>query len=346
MVEALASAAMEDPTSEDSMTALSTLLVTIIEFRGSLSNPLQEQYVVFHFLALRHLRSDGGFPPAIDVTQALAHLQWGFRLVMFLKIRKLLSDKSANTNEMEVLRSTIECLHVGQSTQMGTIHSMKGVLRWHAERHPRAPLARWDDLTYTRLYCEGKQFALDDFRSMNEAMLSKAEDLLDELLMGERLKTWLKMPAYIHDNESAVGDLYSFLIDPRNKLGFLNSTFARHMLDHFTVGTVDGAIQSKGVSSYLSKCRALLDMIAAMMHLTCGGAPRAEEAVQTRILEGREGKRNLFWIRGKLAWVLEYNKSKSQTVSSFFSPDRRDRLADVDYAGRLLLAFYLVGRPS
>jgi hypothetical protein len=317
MVEGLASSVMDDPTSKDSMTALSTLLVAVIEYQGSLSNSLQEQYVVFHFLALRHLRSDGGFPPAIDVTQALAHLQWGFRLVMFMKIRNMLTDKPEHTSEMELLRSTLICLHAGQSTQMGTIHSMKGVLRWHAERHPRAPLARWDDLTYTRLYCEGKQFALEDFRSMNEAMILKAEDLLGELLMGEKLESWLKMPEYIHDNESAVGDLYSFLIDPQNKLGYLNSTFARHVLHRFTVGTVDGAIQSSGVSGYLSKCRAMLDMVAAMMHLTSGGAPRAEEAVQTRILEGKEGKRNLFWIRGKLAWVLEYNKSKSQSVSRF-----------------------------
>lgn len=61
----------------------------------------------------------------------------------------------------------------------------------------------------------------------------------------------------------------------------------------------------------------MLELMAGMMHLTSGGAPRAEEAIQTRILEGKEGKRNLFWIRGKLAWVLEYNKSKSQSVGRF-----------------------------
>lgn len=315
MVEHLAAATMEDPTSVESMDALSTLLTTIIEYRGSLSNSLQDQYVVFHFLALRHLRSDGGFPPAIDVTQALAHLQWGFRLIMFMKIRNTLADRSEHQSETELLRTTLACLHVGQSTQMGTIHSMKGVLRWHAERHPRTPLARWDDLTYTRLYCEGKQFALEDFRSMNEAMVLKAEELLQELLLGEKLEEWLKPPDYIHDNESAVGDLYSFLIDPRNKLGYLNSAFARHALSRFTAGTVDGRIQSTGISDYLSKCRAMLDLIAAMLHLTSGGAPRAEEAIQTRILDGKDGKRNLFWIRGKLAWVLEYNKSKAQAVS-------------------------------
>lgn len=317
MVEPLAACALKDPRSPETMAALSILLLKLIEYQGSLANSLQHQYIVFHFLALRHLRTDGGFPPAIDVTQALAHLQWGFRLVMFIKIRQSLTQPRDGYNEMDLLRTSLSCLHVGKSTQMGTIHSMKGVLRWHAEHHPRATLARWDDLTYTRLYCEGKQFALDVFRAMNMAMLLKAENLLKELLLGDPLDSWLNSPNYIHDNESAVGDLYSFLIDPRNKLGYLNSAFAKQALQHFTVATVGGAVQSRGVSTYLSKCRTMLELIAGMMHLTSGGAPRAEEAIQTRILEGKEGKRNLFWIRGKLAWVLEYNKSKSQSVGRF-----------------------------
>jgi hypothetical protein len=44
------------------------------------------------------------------------------------------------------------------------------------------------------------------------------------------------------------------------------------------------------------------------------GAPRAEEAIQTRILEGKEGGRNIFWIRGKIGWILQYNKFKGQKV--------------------------------
>ncbi|KAJ9110612.1 hypothetical protein QFC19_001441 [Naganishia cerealis] len=333
----LARCVMDDHRSEASREAILRLLQGIIEYRGKLMESAQDQYLVFHFLALKNLRHDGGFPPPIDVTQALAHLQWCFRLVMFNKLRRKLKAAASNAVDNEargstawakleksLVRETLGCLHIDACTQMGTIHSMKGILRHHAEQHPRPPLARWDDLTFTRLYCEGKQFTLDAFRSMNQNLLERSRTLLQELMFGENATSWLKIPDFIHDREGKCGDLYSFLMDRDNGFDYLNSTFAQGMLKHFVVGNVNGKLQLSGVGAYLSKCRAMLDLIAAMMHVTGGGAPRAEEAVQTRILEGKEGKRNLFHMRGKIGWVLQYNKAKAQKVREQCSRRRID----------------------
>lgn len=314
LTEPLASAVMEDPESEDSRNAFCCLFDNILQYRGSLVDAPEEQYIVFNYLALRHLRMDGGFPPPNDVTQELAHLQWCFRLIAFVRLRRGLRESGGGVEEAGMIKKELECLHAGQATQMGMIHSLKGVLRMHAEQHPRVPAARWDDLRYTRLSCEGKQFSLEAFRAMNDRISSRAERLIEELMMGEEISTWFTIPDFIHDRDRSSGELYSFLVDARNKFDYLNSPFALDMLKHFAVSAVDGTIQSKNVTAYLSKCRALLDIIAAMMHLLSGGAPRAEEAIHTRILEGKEGRRNLFWMRGKIGWVLEYNKSKSQGV--------------------------------
>lgn len=315
LTEPLAASVMRDCHSEESHMALCRLFEVIVGYRGSLIDAPQEQYLIFHYLALRNLRMDGGFPPPIDTTQELAHLQWCFRLITFIKLGRDVDGTRGGEEEENTIKLELRCLRAGQATQMGLIHSLKGILRMHAEQHPRAPMARWDDLNYTRLYCEGKQFSLEGFRAMNDRMSNRAEAMLDDLVMGEDISTWITIPEFIHDREGNSGELYSFLLDSRNKFDYLSSPFALHMLKHFAVSAVGGTIQSKDVTTYLSKCRGLLDMIAAMMHLLSGGAPRAEEAVQTRILEGKEGRRNLFWMRGKLGWVLEYNKSKSQSVS-------------------------------
>lgn len=198
---------------------------------------------------------------------------------------------------------------------MGTIHSMKGVLKYHADNYPRAGIARWDDLFFTRIHCEGKQFDLAEFRKMNANLLKRGWALLKELMFEEELETHLKWPKVVTEREANAGDLYSFLVDPDNGFNYLRAGFAKKMLKHFHVGTIDGEMQCQGVSVYLGKARELLNLIAAMMHTTCGGAPRAEEAIQTRILEGKEGRRNLFFMRGKIAWILNYNKSKAQKVS-------------------------------
>lgn len=324
IVTPLAAAVMVDPQSATTQQLLTQLFEAIILYRGTLSAPPEDQYIVFHFFALRSLRSDGGFPAPIDTTQSLAHLQWCFRLVMFARLRSVLQEQRRRakdttvgnrTDEEQLIKDTLSPLRVGQATEMGTILSIKGILRHHAERHPRPPMARWDNLERTRLYCQGKQFSLETFRVMNEKLLIRGESLLAGLLMGEKEEDWWTVPDYIHDNEGKSGDLYSFLIDPRNRFHYLNSPFAVHMLQKFTAGVVNGRLQTKGIQEYLSRCRALLDLIAAMMHLTAGGAPRAQEAIQTRILEGKEGKRNLFWMRGKIGWILHYNKSKGQKVS-------------------------------
>ncbi|GHJ89010.1 hypothetical protein NliqN6_5412, partial [Naganishia liquefaciens] len=60
---------------EEATELLLSILSKVIEFEGTLADTPENQYIVFHFLALRHLRPDGGFPPPVDVTQALAHLQ-------------------------------------------------------------------------------------------------------------------------------------------------------------------------------------------------------------------------------------------------------------------------------
>ena len=203
------------------------------------------------------------------------------------------------------------------------MHSMKGVLRYHADAYPRAPLARWDDLTFTRLYCEGKQFDLAMFRKMNQNLVERGWKILGELFLGEAIKDHMKWPTFVHDREGKTGDLYSFLLDERNGFGYLGSGFAKMMLaKHFAKGAVDGNLQCQGISAYLGRSRELLNLLAAMMHLTGGGAPRAEEAVQTRILEGREAGRNLFFMRDKVAWVLTYNKSKAQKVSESEAEDK------------------------
>ena len=310
------------------------LLEEIIEYEGTLGDSLENQYIVFHFLALRHLRADGGFPPPTDTTQALAHLQWGFRLVMYAKIRKLLAAESKTskakvglwenrtkenreTHEVGIIREALEPLRTGAPTQMGTIHSMKGVLRYHAEAHPRAPLARWDDLSFTKLYCEGAEFDLAQFRKMNRNMVERGWNMLKELLLDEPIERHMTWPGYVHDLEGRTGDRYSFLVDERNGFSYIGGSFATRMLvKHFAKGSVNDTLQCQGVSAYLARAREFLNLIAAMMHLTGGGAPRAEEAVKTRILEGTEGGRNLFFLRDKIAWVLTYNKSKAQKVSS------------------------------
>jgi hypothetical protein len=301
------------------------LLEPVIDTRGSLFNSAQDGYLVFHFLALRHLNSDGGFPPPINTTQALAHLQWCFRLVMFNKVRSMLClspqrpyTEKYNRDDMDeipIIKSILLSLQAGQATEMGTIHTLKGILRHHADNHPRPSLARWDDLTFTRLYCEGKQFSLDAFRAMNENLLDQGERAVGALMLEESMEDWFVMPEFIHDRESNNGGRYSFLIDSRNGFDYLGSAFARHMLSYFAVGYVNDKVQSRGIPEYLSRCRTLLGLLAAMMHTSCGGAPRAEEAIHTRILEGKEGGRNLFWIRGKVGWILQYNKSKGQKVS-------------------------------
>lgn len=325
----LVTAVSEDYKSDHAGILLCQLLESVIEARGSLFNSVQDGYIVFHFLALRHLNVDGGFPPPIDTTQALAHLQWGFRLVMFNKIRTLLCLASQRPyaedrqhrvlDESQIVSTVLTPLHVGQATEMGTLHTLKGILRYHADNHPRHALARWDDLTFTRLYCEGKLFSLDAFRAMNDNLVSRGEVALSELLLGEKLEDWLHPPAFIHDRESNTGGRYSFLVDSRNGFNYFGSAFARHMLSHFAVGCINGAIQTQGIAEYLSRCRTLLGLLAAMMHVSCGGAPRAEEAIQTRILEGKEGGRNIFWIRGKIGWILQYNKSKGQKVREIVS---------------------------
>lgn len=326
IVTPLAAAVMEAHQSAMTQQLLTQLFEAMIQYRGTLSAALEDQYIVFHFFALKNLRSDGGFPPPIDTTQSLAHLKWCFRLVMFNRLRSALQDErrrckesgdTVRLDEEKLIKDTLWPLRVGHATEMGTILSIKGILRLHAEQRSRPPMARWDDLDFTRLYCQGKQFSLGTFRTMNEKLLSRGESLLSELLMEEKEKDWLSIPDYIHDDEGKSGDLYTFLLDSRNCFHYLDSPFALHMMQRFSAGVVNGRLQTKGIQEYLSRCRALLDLIAAMMHLTGGGAPRAQEAIQTRILEGKEGKRNVFWMRGKIGWILQYNKSKGQKVCGF-----------------------------
>lgn len=95
-----------DPKSEEARSRLLEVLIQIIEFRGSLGKSAESQYIVFHFLALRHLRQDGGFPPPIDVTQTLAHLQWCFRLVMFSKVLKKMEDRTSQREDQRAAGGT------------------------------------------------------------------------------------------------------------------------------------------------------------------------------------------------------------------------------------------------
>ncbi|KAJ9096479.1 hypothetical protein QFC20_006422 [Naganishia adeliensis] len=126
-------------------------------------------------------------------------------------------------------------------------------------------------------------------------------------------------------------------MDTRNEFKYLNSPFAQNMMmRHFVKGADGDRVQCVGVAAYLSRSRELLSMIAAMMHTTAGGAPRAEEAIQTRILEGREGRRNLFYMRGKIAWILNYNKSKAQENLPRFL---------LKEASRLIVAYLVLVRP-
>jgi hypothetical protein len=120
-----------------------TILERVIEYEGTLAESASSQYIVFHFLALFHLQDDGGFPAATAVTLACAHLQWGFRLVMYHKVRRMLASPHGRTEtEMKTIRRVLEPMCAGTPTQMGTLLSIKGVLRYYAEAHPRPPLAR------------------------------------------------------------------------------------------------------------------------------------------------------------------------------------------------------------
>ena len=135
---------------------------------------------------------------------------------------------------------------------------------------------------------------------MNQSMVERSWKILHELMLKEPIEEHMQWPTFMHDRDGKTGDLYSFLMDDRNALSYLGSAFARKVLvKHFAQGCIGGRIQCQGISGYLGRARELLNLIAAMMHLTGGGAPRAEEAIQTRILEGREAGRNLFYLRGK-----------------------------------------------
>ncbi|KAJ9093375.1 hypothetical protein QFC21_006405 [Naganishia friedmannii] len=339
----------KDAQSDAASEALSQAIFGIIRTTYPLTVVTDLDYPTFHFLAILNMYDDGSFPSPHGVTQSIAHLQWGFRVIM---LNNLLAADSARRNSelasqvrhTDTLESSIvpdatedtnflwgmlSPFRIDRGSDMSHLLSIKGYLRSQVEQTQKLPDCLWEDppiyqtLTHGTIRLHLGKFGIDLEQLQHSACL-----LIQSLCFGHNPDEWLPSGHYLRDDQGRKEIGYSF---------FAQKTTGPCAL---FVGTQDGKLVLHGpnATKYLREAGELLQKLAVLMHLTAGGPPRAEEAILTTMVNGNNSQRNIYWVRGRICWTLWYNNSTTmngQFICRFLSRD----------LSRLLLQYIVMIRP-
>jgi hypothetical protein len=219
----------------------------------------------------------------------------------------------------------------GNGTQPTAFQRMKLVwlIIWpHAINAITKTQTQWDTeghvLTFSDSRCAPHCIKMDQFRAFARSLVTDAQDRLKKLLpSGIDLSELLDAanPASLKDNPAS---RHSFL--EQNKDIFqpliedvLQSLTSQKEVEHKVATRKKGATNKyhlDRLKKWFAKEQALLQSILLAYLLTCGISPRAFQVADFRFTSSKDGKRNIFIMKGCLVFGWPRSKAFSKAVQA------------------------------
>jgi hypothetical protein len=234
--------------------------------------------------------------------------------------------------------------------------------------NPSLPRIVWESETFDELTIDGKTVSLDGLRRLVQFCLERCERSLTTVLCGMQIaEAVVNRPVF--DNHWNTNAGYSFITDPRNGFHHAKKALVQHIMSSSvqrnrycshcaprlmnTYATLilndlyvsdrffkEGTWDKKHVEGWLKSTATFSNWLIVAMHLTYGQPARGTELCSLLYSNSSHGQRHLFWARGTMMLVTQYDKSRSLTqrnklIARFFASQ----------VARLMKLYLLYVRP-
>jgi hypothetical protein len=353
--------------------ALCVALFCCTSSDGGRSERELEKCPVYRFLVFASLRGSehgGGFEPVSVVGQTCARLKFSIRLVVYHEIFQQRGNAPAVAGDSgrlfwgdkinQVEERLLTFVHENKYTPFAAIHSISLIAANVAKTSGSAemPVLVWTrDTNRTSLSIGDTLVTLDGLRDFVRDLLREADEFLATVvLLGLRLPGMDKLLQLLQrlvDNHWSKDPGYSFLDDPRNKLGqYKHCLLQAFITSSSTEGKfiIASSSSSGGGSSseykkdacydWLRKAGEFLSMLTVLIHIGGGQPARAQELATLQIRGTSDTHRGVYYTHGTVMLCTRYHKGRSIKGSDKVIP----RFLPKSVAS-LLLKYLVIVRP-
>jgi hypothetical protein len=122
----------------------------------------------------------------------------------------------------------------GHNTPMNALFSITKLALTVLGDQPTLPRIVWQSSDFESLNIDGRNVELTGLRRLAQTCLAKCQERLDVVLCGMPVPRGL-LSKEVYDSHTNVSYGYSFLNDPRNRIGRFKTTLAHHLLNSRTL---------------------------------------------------------------------------------------------------------------
>ncbi|KAK2684347.1 hypothetical protein QWA68_017017 [Fusarium oxysporum] len=262
-----------------------------------------------------------GFLPARSYTSNLAALIYIQRLLFEYALPaqgypRLGIARRPRTGQIARLQNVRqEYLVLGSQSPFEELFSLLVFGRAIAGSETPAFLLKWSDDGQILSYRDDIAVHMEQFRRLPKVLLARAEALCEQLMYGWKPLCDLSS---VKDDMANTTHGFSFVSHPEERAGRgLFELTLKACTSQADSLSRQGRWNQKAIFDYLKKEEALLENLAGLMLMTCGGQPRSPDLLSVRVRNHMTSERGLYIYNGYMIYVTRSYKAKRSTKREF-----------------------------
>jgi len=271
---------------------------------------------VYRFLVISSIKEGGSFMQESDITNIIAKLQWTCRAMIYEEMLRSMETMT----EKQAWKKLGKFVKEGRYTAFNSIRQVLHLASAIAYGTSGMPQIEWLDDDHIKASINGKAVELDDISRFVLDRVEAAKTVLEkEILLGHDFEDFGYTSAKIVDVLRNTQIEYSFIDSGDNGFVKFKDKLTETLLNdplikgQFVKRVRGGKVEwnKDGCKRWLKATRSFLEKMAVSIHIAYGQPARAEELATVMIKNQINGMRGLYWVRGRLAIVIGYNKTRS-----------------------------------
>ncbi|GAB1525775.1 hypothetical protein RhiTH_008941 [Rhizoctonia solani] len=272
---------------------------------------------VLRFSIFSNTYASGAFHHPNDISSFLARMKFSMRIttVYWLQGHMLHSQKSEKWAEKHIKAT----LCASRINPFSSLYDAMGLAVQYKDSPSGQPRAVWGLDQRTMLYVDGQEWHIPSLRNSVGDLIKEIDNGLFKLLgrsTPQELGLHLSPDMKILDRHSNRKPGYSFLNDERNPFLGVSQNLGVHLLSQkegsiLAAGIKDNQIiwRDQGLMQYLSLHQEISNKMMLSWHMSGGQPSRGEEMTTIPLTEQINKGRGIFWLDGRLVYVVQYSKS-------------------------------------
>jgi hypothetical protein len=271
---------------------------------------------IYRFLVISTIKEGGSFMQESDITNIIAKLQWTCCAMIYEKMLRSMETMT----EKQAWKKLGKFVKEDRYTAFNSIRQVLHLASTITYDTSGMPQIEWLNDDHIKTSINGKTVELNDISKFILDRVETAKTVLEKkILLGHDFEDFGYTSAKIVDFLRNTQIEYSFIDSGDNGFVKFKDKLTKTLLNdplikgQFVKRVRGGKVEwnKDGCKRWLKATRSFLEKMTVSIHIAYDQPARAEELATVMIKNQINGMRGLYWVRGRLAIVIGYNKTLS-----------------------------------